>query len=80
MEYMQSTSTNSGGMSVRVTFNIGTNVQIAALNVQNRLGIAEPSLPAVVSKLGLTVRASNPDHADAGRYLFPKGNTQYYLS
>src|SRR5271167_3697459 len=29
MEYMQSTSTNSGGMSVRVTFNIGTNVQIA---------------------------------------------------
>ena len=61
MEYMQSTSTNSGGVSIRVTFNIGTNVQIAALNVQNRLGIAQPSLPAVVSKLGLTVRASNPD-------------------
>src|ERR1700685_2816684 len=40
MEYMQSTSTNSGGMSIRVTFNIGTNVQIAALNVQNRVGIA----------------------------------------
>jgi len=61
MEYMQSTNTNSGGMSIRVTFNIGTNVQIAALNVQNRVGIASPSLPAVVSKLGLTVRASNPD-------------------
>ncbi|SDS90172.1 hydrophobic/amphiphilic exporter-1, HAE1 family [Mucilaginibacter mallensis] len=61
MEYMQSTSTNSGGIGIRVTFNIGTNVQIAALNVQNRLGIAQPSLPAVVSKLGLTVRASNPD-------------------
>ena len=61
MEYMQSTSTNSGGMSVRVTFNIGTNVQIAALNVQNRVGIAAPLLPAVVSKLGATVRASNPD-------------------
>jgi HAE1 family hydrophobic/amphiphilic exporter-1 len=61
MEYMQSTSTNSGGMSIRVTFNIGTNVQIAALNVQNRLGIAAPSLPSVVSKLGATVRASNPD-------------------
>src|SRR5476649_1332238 len=28
MEYMQSTNTNSGGMSIRVTFNIGTNVQI----------------------------------------------------
>ncbi len=61
MEYMQSTSTNSGGMSIRVTFNIGTNVHIAALNVQNRVGIAQPLLPAVVSKLGLQVRASNPD-------------------
>ncbi len=61
MEYMTSTSTNSGGVGIRVTFNIGTNVHIAALNVQNRLGIAQPQLPAVVSKLGLTVRASNPD-------------------
>jgi HAE1 family hydrophobic/amphiphilic exporter-1 len=61
MEYMQSTNTNSGGMSIRVTFNIGTNVKIAALNVQNRVGIAAPLLPAVVSKLGMTVRASNPD-------------------
>jgi len=61
MEYMQSTSTNSGGMSIRVTFGIGTNVHIAALNVQNRVGIAQPLLPSVVSKLGLTVRASNPD-------------------
>ncbi|HEY5369447.1 MAG TPA: efflux RND transporter permease subunit [Hanamia sp.] len=61
MEYMQSTSTNSGGVSVRVTFNVGTDVKIAALNVQNRVGIAGPILPAVVSKLGLNVRASNPD-------------------
>jgi len=61
MEYMQSTSTNTGSMSVRVTFGIGTNVHIAALNVQNRVGIATPLLPSVVSKLGLTVRARNPD-------------------
>ncbi len=61
MEYMQSTSSNSGSMSLRVTFNIGTNPQIAALNVQNRVGIAAPLLPSVVSKLGATVRASNPD-------------------
>src|ERR1700744_2982781 len=56
MEYMQSTSTNSGGVGIRVTFNIGTNVQIAALNVQNRVGIAAPLLPAVVSKLGGKIR------------------------
>src|ERR1700743_2702215 len=61
MEYMQSSSSNSGNMSLRVTFDIGTNPQIAALNVQNRVGIAAPLLPAVVSKLGATVRASNPD-------------------
>jgi HAE1 family hydrophobic/amphiphilic exporter-1 len=61
MEYMTSTSTNSGGMGIRVTFNIGTNVQIAALNVQNRMNIAKPLLPTVVSRLGVNVRASNPD-------------------
>jgi hydrophobic/amphiphilic exporter-1 (mainly G- bacteria), HAE1 family len=61
MEYMSSSSSNSGSMSLRVTFDIGTNPQIAALNVQNRVGIAAPLLPAVVSKLGATVRASNPD-------------------
>lgn len=61
MEYMQSSSSNNGSMSLRVTFDISTNPQIAALNVQNRVGIAGPLLPTVVSKLGATVRASNPD-------------------
>ena len=61
MEYMTSTSTNSGGMGIRVVFDIGTNVKIAALNVQNRMSIAKPLLPSVVSRLGINVRASNPD-------------------
>src|ERR1700750_625655 len=73
MEYMQSSSTNSGGVSVRVTFGIGTNVHIAALNVQNRVGIAGPALPAVVSKLGLTVRARNPDMLMMVGIYSPKG-------
>jgi len=73
MEYMQSTNTNSGGMSIRVTFNIGTNVEIAALNVQNRVGIAGPEIPAVVSSLGLTVRASNPDMLMLVAIFSPKG-------
>lgn len=73
MEYMTSTSTNSGNMSVRVTFNIGTNVHIAALNVQNRVGIASPLLPSVVSKLGLTVRASNPSMLLMVAIYSPKG-------
>src|ERR1700722_6232730 len=73
MEYMQSTSTNSGGVNIRVTYNIGTNVHISALNVQNRVGIAQPLLPAVVSKLGLTVRASNPDQLMLIAIFSPNG-------
>jgi len=73
MEYMQSTNTNSGNMNVSVTFNVGTNVHIAALNVQNRVGIASPQLPAVVSKLGLTVRARNPDQLMMVAIFSPKG-------
>ncbi len=60
MEYMQSNSTNNGGMQLNVTFKIGTNTDVAALDVQNRVSIATPLLPSVVSRLGLTVRAVNP--------------------
>src|ERR1700761_7541771 len=60
MEYMQSNSTNNGLLSMNVTFNIGTNVDIATLDVQNRVSIANPLLPAVASRLGITVRAINP--------------------
>src|SRR6201985_841264 len=72
MEYMQSRSSNNGGMNIRVTFDVGTNPQIAALNVQNRVGIAAPLLPAVVSKLGTTVRASNPDQLMLVAIFSPK--------
>src|SRR5476651_65085 len=60
MEYMQSNSTNNGLMSMNVTFKIGTDIDVAALDVQNRVSSATPLLPAVVSRLGLTVRALNP--------------------
>jgi HAE1 family hydrophobic/amphiphilic exporter-1 len=60
MEYMQSNSTNNGLMSMNVTFNIGTDIDIAALDVQNRVSIATPLIPAVASRLGITVRALNP--------------------
>jgi len=74
MEYMTSTSTNSGGVNVRVTFKVGTNVYVSALNVQNRERIASPLLPSVVSKLGLNVRASNPDQLLLVAIYSPKGS------
>ena len=60
MEYMQSNSTNNGLMNMNVTFNIGTDIDIAALDVQNRVSIATPLIPTVASRLGVTVRAINP--------------------
>src|ERR1700759_3035130 len=60
MEYMQSNSTNNGAMQLNVTFKIGTNIDVAALDVQNLGSIATPLLPAAASRLGITVRAVNP--------------------
>ncbi len=53
MEYMQSNSSNSGLMTINTTFKIGTDIDIATLDVQNRVTIATPLLPAAVSRLGL---------------------------
>lgn len=60
MDYITSNSTGSGAASVNVTFNIGTDVDIAALDVQNRVSVAEPTLPDAVKRLGLVVRKRNP--------------------
>lgn len=60
MAYMQSNSTNNGQMSLNVYFNVGTNVDIAALDVQNRVNLATPQLPDEVRRIGLTVRKRTP--------------------
>jgi HAE1 family hydrophobic/amphiphilic exporter-1 len=73
MEYMQSNSTNNGLMSMNVTFNIGTDIDIATLDVQNRVSIANPLLPAVASRLGITVRAINPSQLMMIAVYAPKG-------
>jgi HAE1 family hydrophobic/amphiphilic exporter-1 len=73
MEYMQSNSTNNGLMQMNVTFKIGTDIDVAALDVQNRVSIATPLLPAVVSRLGLTVRAVNPSMLMMVAIYAPKG-------
>ena len=74
MEYMQSNSTNNGQMQINVTFKIGTDIDIAALDVQNRVSIATPLLPSVASRLGLTVRALNPSMLMMVAVYAPKGS------
>jgi len=60
MSYMTSNSTNNGQSTITVTLNVGTNVDIAALDIQNRVGIATPPLPGVVKNLGIITRKRNP--------------------
>lgn len=60
MAYMTSNSASNGVSSITVTFDIGTDINIATLDVQNRVSVAEPSLPEIVKRLGLTVRKRNP--------------------
>jgi HAE1 family hydrophobic/amphiphilic exporter-1 len=60
MAYISSNSTGSGQTGITVTFDIGTDIDIATLDVQNRVSVAEPSLPDAVKRLGLTVRKRNP--------------------
>ena len=74
MEYMQSNSTNNGLMQANVTFNVGTNIDIAALDVQNRVSIATPLIPSVASRLGITVRAVNPSMLMMVAIYAPKGS------
>src|SRR6202171_2498481 len=58
MLYMQSTNANDGTMTLTVTFDVDTNVQIDQVNTQNRVAQAQPSLPADVANYGLTYRQS----------------------
>lgn len=56
MLYMSSTCSNNGAYSLTVTFEIGTDLDMAAVLVQNRVNIAEPSLPQEVKALGVTTK------------------------
>ncbi len=60
MAYLQSNSTSDGRTTINVNLKVGTNPDIAALDIQNRVGIATPQLPDDVKRLGLTTRKRNP--------------------
>ncbi|HEY6027533.1 MAG TPA: efflux RND transporter permease subunit, partial [Pseudolabrys sp.] len=61
MIYMSSNSTGDGRFSIAVTFDIGTNLDIAQVQVQNRVAIAQPRLPVDVRTIGVTVNKASPD-------------------
>ena len=59
--YYDSTSTNDGHMTIKLTFEIGTNVDIAQVQTQNRQKLAEPRLPPEVVRQGISVKKVSPD-------------------
>src|SRR5258705_13838190 len=61
MLYMSSKSGNDGTYGLTVTFDIGTDKNIDAIEVQNRVAIAQSQLPADVIRNGITVRKSTRD-------------------
>jgi len=61
MLYMSSSSTGEGRMTITVTFRTGTNVDIAQVDVQNRIQSVLPQLPQEVRDLGITVRKASTE-------------------
>jgi len=75
MIYMASTSTSSGTLTISVTFDIGTDVDQAALNVNNRVKQVEARLPEEVKRQGVTVEKGSSSflqvvafYSDGARY------------
>ena len=74
MLYMSSTSANDGQMSLTVTFELGRNPDIATVNVNNRVAVAEPRLPEEVRRFGITVRKQSPDLTLVVNLFSPDGS------
>ncbi|MBQ3121640.1 MAG: efflux RND transporter permease subunit, partial [Bacteroidaceae bacterium] len=56
MIYMSSTSSSAGTYQLTVTFEVGTDIDMATVLVQNRVNVAMNSLPSEVTQLGVTVQ------------------------
>jgi HAE1 family hydrophobic/amphiphilic exporter-1/multidrug efflux pump len=59
--YFESTSSNDGHVSIKLTFEIGTDPDIAQVQTQNREKLAEPQLPPEVVRQGISVKKLSPD-------------------
>ncbi len=72
MIYMDSKSANDGTYLLTVTFDVGTNQDIAAVDVQNRIAIAQTSLPQDVIRQGVQVRKQSTDFLEVLALTSPK--------
>src|SRR5256885_5260986 len=73
MIYMSSTSTSNGQVQIPVTFDIGTDIDQATVNINNRVRQVEPRLPADVRRLGVTVEKSSSSFLLVAAFYSPDG-------
>src|SRR5439155_2768387 len=73
MLYMDSKSANDGSYSLIATFDVGTNQDLAAVDVQNRISVAQSSLPADVIRQGVIVRKQSTDFLEVLALTSPDG-------
>ncbi len=71
MIYMNSQCNSDGSLRTTVTFELGTNIDIAQVQVQNRVSMATPRLPEEVRNYGVTVNKRSPDMLMAISLLSP---------
>ena len=74
MLYMSSNSSSNGAVEIQVTFNIGTDVDQAALNVNNRVKQAEARLPQEVRRQGVTVEKGSSAFLQVLAFYSPDGS------
>ena len=72
MIYMDSKSANDGTYNLTVTFDVGTNQDLAAVDVQNRVAIAQTSLPQDVIRQGVQIRKQSTDFLEVMALTSPK--------
>jgi multidrug efflux pump len=81
MLYMSSQCTNDGQMNLNVTFELGTNLDMAQVLVQNRVAIATASLPEEVKRIGVTTKKKSPSILLCVNVISPDGRyDQLYLN
>ncbi len=81
MLYMSSQATADGSLAITVTFALGTNVDDAQVQVQNRVARALPRLPEEVQRLGVTTEKSSPNLTMVVHLLSPDSRyDMLYLS
>jgi hydrophobic/amphiphilic exporter-1 (mainly G- bacteria), HAE1 family len=71
MRYISSASTNNGGSAITTTFKTGYDLNIAAVDVQNRVASAQGRLPASVNNTGITITKANSNFVFAAAFLSP---------